>query len=357
MKTISCSAAYGSGGLGLHFKELVEDARARGELASYYTTCPRVNDAAGIVVTEPVARSLIRWTPIRFSSSWSSFIGFDLFDRAVARTIEPSETCVGFSLQSLHTFRAAVSRGGKRLELVSPTCHVDYVHRRYEEAFRRHPIERSWLNERQRVKALREYKEADVIVVASDYVRDSFLDAGIPEDKLARFDLSAPSRFVPARQSRPEDGIFRIVYVGSLSVAKGVPVLLDAFACFEPRNAQLTLVGGWGTRPMRRYLEQCCGRDSRIRITPGDPLPHLQRADVYIHPSYQDGLGYAPLEALACRVPVIVTEDTGANEFVVEGVNGVVIPTGNADAICEAMTEVYRRERQNSLQPSSTEWL
>jgi glycosyltransferase involved in cell wall biosynthesis len=357
LKTISCSAAYGGGGLGLHFKELVEDARARGELASYYTTCPQVNDAAGIVVTEPVARSLIRWTPIRFSSSWSSFIGFDLFDRALARAIEPSETCVGFSLQSLHTFRAAATRGGKRFELVSPTCHVDYVHRQYEEAFGRHPIERSWLNERARRKARREYEAADAIIVASDYVRDSFLDAGIPEEKLVRFDLSAPSRFVPPPQGRPVDGIFRIVYVGSLSVAKGVPVLLDAFSCFEPRDAQLTLVGGWGTRAMRRHVEQRCGRDSRIRIAAGDPLPHLQQANVYIHPSYQDGLGYAPLEALACRVPVILTEDTGAKEFVVDGVNGVVVPTGSADAISGAITEVYRREPQNNMQLSSSEWL
>ena len=357
MKTISCSAAYGSGGLGLHFKELVEDARARGELASYYTTCPQVNDAAGIVVTEPVARSLIRWTPIRVSSSWSSFIGFDFFDRALARTIKPSETCVGFSLQSLHTFRAAVRRGAIRLELISPTCHVDYVQRKYEEAFRRHPIERSWLNERQRWKARREYEAADAIIVASDYVRDSFLDAGIPEEKLARFDLSAPLRFVPPPQGLSGDGVFRIVYVGSLSVAKGVPVLLDAFSCFEPRNAQLTLVGGWGTRAMRRYLAERCDRDSRIRIAQGDPLPYLQRADVYIHPSYQDGLGYAPLEALACRVPVIVTEDTGAKEFVVDGVNGVVIPTGSADAISEAITGVYRREPQNNTQLSSREWL
>lgn len=350
MKTISCGAAYGSGGLGRHLEELVEDARAQGSLGRYYTTGPQANDAAGIAVSEPVTRRLIRWTPVRFSPGWSAFLGFDLFDRAVARTIEPGDTHVGFSLQSLHTFRSAVARRLTRLELVSPTCHVDYVRRRYEEAFRRNPIERSWLNEQQRQKALREYEAADAIVIASDYVRDSFLEAGFPEEKLSRFDLSAPPRFAPPPHSRPADGIFRIVYVGSLSVAKGIPVLLDAFARFEPRDAELTLVGGCGTHGMRRFLAERCRRDPRIRVAPGDPLPHLQRADVYVHPSYQDGSPYAPLEALACHVPVIVTEDTGTKDVVVNGVNGLVIPTGRADALSEAITKFYLREFRDDTQ-------
>jgi glycosyltransferase involved in cell wall biosynthesis len=80
---------------------------------------------------------------------------------------------------------------------------------------------------------------------------------------------------------------------------------------------------------MRRYLDEWLLRDPRIRIAPGDPLPSLELADVCVHPSYTDGCGYAPLEAMACGVPVIVTEDTGMKEHVCEGVNGFVIPTGD----------------------------
>ena len=340
MKTFACRAAHGSGGLGRHLAELVENARASGELAGYYTSGPRAADPAGRLVREPLAPLLARWTPIRFSPGRSADLGFDLFDRAVARTIEPGDVHVGFSLQSLRTFRAARARGCRELHLVSPTCHVDYVRQRYEEAYRRHPIERPWLNEAQCRRAKREYELADVIVVASDYVRDSFLAAGFPAEKLSRFDVSASPRFVPAQ--RLDDGVFRVVYVGALSVAKGTPLLVEAFSRLAVPDAELWLVGGYGTRGMRRWLEERCADDPRIHIAPSDPLPHLQRASVYLHPSYQDGSPYAPLEALACGVPVILTEDTGTKELIHDG-NGLVVPTGSQDAIVESLTDAHRR--------------
>jgi glycosyltransferase involved in cell wall biosynthesis len=340
VRTFACRAPYGSGGLGQHLAELVEDARAIGALEGYYTTGPRNDDAAGRSIHEPLAPFLARWTPIRFSPGRSAHLGFELFDRAVARVVEPVDTHVGFSLQSLHTFRAARRRGCKRLHLISPTCHVDYLRRRYEEAYERHPIERSWLDNAQCRKAKQEYELADTIVIASDYVRDSFLEAGYPEEKLSRFDLSAPPRFVPGTQ--PNDGIFRIAYVGALSVAKGIPLLVEAFSRFEMPDAELWLIGSYGTRGMRRWLKIRCAADRRIRIAPGDPLPHLQRANVYVHPSNQDGSPYAPLEALACGLPVILTEDTGTKELIREGLNGWVIPTGTSDAILEALWNAHQ---------------
>lgn len=341
MKTFACHAPYGSGGLGRHLAELVEDARVDGSLAAYYTPLPKDGDDAGRAVRDPIAPLLLRWTPVRFSPGMSTAAVFSLFDRAVARAITPTETHVGFSLQSERTFLAARAGGCSELLLVSPTCHIDYVRERYEEAYRRRPIERSWLNAALRRRAHREYELADAIVVASDYVQRSFLEAGFPAERLRRFDLSPGARFVPG--ASPHDGRFRVVYVGALSVAKGTPLLVEAFARLKAGDAELWLVGGYGTRGMRRWLGARCAEDARIRVALGDPLPHLQRADLYVHPSYQDGSPYAPLEAMACGVPVVVSEDTGTKELVHEGVNGYVIPTGSVEAVFEALSEAYER--------------
>jgi glycosyltransferase involved in cell wall biosynthesis len=343
VKTFSCRAPYGCGGLGQHLATLVEDARATGTLEAYYSGAAKAGDPAGRTVKERLAPAVSAWTPVRFSPGRRTRLSFSLFDRAVAKMIEPAQTHVGFSLQSLRTFRAARERGCTRLELVSPTCHVNHVRRRYQEAYQRYPIERSWLDEAQCRRAIREYELADTIVIASDYVQDSFLAAGFPEEKLRRFDLAAPPRFTPGK--RPEERKFRVVYVGALSVAKGTPLLVEAFSQFRPADAELWLVGGWGTRGMRRWLSRRCAADPRIRIAPGDPLPHLQRAHLYVHPSYQDGSPYAPLEALACGVPVVVTEDTGTKELIRDGVNGRVVPTGSSKAILETLCEAYEALR------------
>ena len=100
---------------------------------------------------------------------------------------------------------------------------------------------------------------------------------------------------------------------------------------------------------MRAYLRDCLSSDRRIRITLGDPLEELRNADVLVHPSYSDGFGYAPMEAIACGIPVIVTEDTGMKELIVDGVNGWVVPTGDSSALLERLETLRQVPGARSL--------
>ena len=211
---------------------------------------------------------------------------------------------------------------------MSPTAHLSAVQRLHERANRAYPLEHDWLHPALLAKGLREYELADRVHVVSEYVRQSFLKAGFREDRLVRVQLSANPRFRPPA-GRRSDGVFRLVYTGALSATKGVPLLLDAFARADLGAATLTLVGQTGSRGVRQFVEGRLATDPRIRVRPGDPLPHLQEADVYVHPSYQDGFSYGVTEALAVGVPVVATQDTGAKELVRPSVNGWVVPTGD----------------------------
>ncbi len=203
-----------------------------------------------------------------------------------------------------------------------------------------YPLERNPLHPAQVRRFLDEYESADLIWVTSEYSRQTFIEAGVPAAKLRRRYLKLPSRFTPPPQ-RPDDGIFRVVSTGFLSPAKGIPLLLEAFHRLTG-PAELTLVGHAWTKSMQRFMGEWQRREPRLRIAPGDPLPHLQRADAYVHPSFQEGFGYAPMEALACDVPVIVTEDTGMKEHVHEGENGYVVSTGNWESILERLRSIQR---------------
>jgi glycosyltransferase involved in cell wall biosynthesis len=335
MNTITCNAPYGSGGLGRHLAEVVDDARARGILDRYYTTAAQPSDAQGRTVPLPMLSPIFKYTPVRFSPGWQNYLGGELFDRAVTAQLEPGQTFIGFNGQALHSFRRAQHLKYQRLELVSANSHTNNVMRQHQKALHKYPFEQSWLNRTQQKKTLKEYESADLIYVASEYTRQSFLQEGISAQKLHRFVFKASPRFQPAT-NRLNDDVFRVVYTGSLTVMKGIPILIEAFSRLAGQ-AELILVGGSGTRGMHLYLQEWLHRDSRIRVVPGDPLPHLQQADVYVHPSFEDGFAYAPMEALACKVPVIVTHDTGMKEYVQEGVNGYVVPTGDWEAILERL--------------------
>jgi glycosyltransferase involved in cell wall biosynthesis len=143
---------------------------------------------------------------------------------------------------------------------------------------------------------------------------------------------------------RGASGRFEIVYVGSLSVAKGVPLLIDAVRGLPDADLRLVLVGGWKSRGMRRFIERASAEDRRISCGPGDPLPHFRSASLCVHPAYEDGFAYAPAEALACGAPVIVSEDTGMKDMIDPGRNGLILPTGDLSALTEAIDAAYRGE-------------
>jgi glycosyltransferase involved in cell wall biosynthesis len=176
----------------------------------------------------------------------------------------------------------------------------------------------------------------------SRYTRESFLEQGFEESRLLEFPLTPDPRFRP--QGEGGSPLFEVVYIGSLSVHKGVPLLVDAVRRLPYSDLRLRLIGGWGTPGMRKFIERARAEDPRILVTPGDPLPHLRTARLCVHPAYEDGFAYAPTEALAAGVPVLVSEDTGMKDLIDPGRDGLVLPTGDLDALSEAIEAAYRGE-------------
>lgn len=349
MLTASCYAPYGIAGLGQMLAQVVEEARAQGIPCHYFAAGRAVDDPACQAVEIPWADWAIRCTPVRFSPSWRVYLGCVAFDRAVARQLAVGTVFHGFDGMSLCSFRRCRQLKYERLELEAAMSHASNLRRQLNRAYRDFPVEAPDLNRPLLRRKLAEYAMVDVIWVSSEYSRQSFLWEGVPASKLQKRALRVANRFSPPAQ-RPDDDVFRVVYIGSLNLRKGIPVLLEAFHRL-PGRAELILVGGSGTRGMRRYLDENLRRDSRVRIAPGDPLPHLHQANVCVHPTYEDGFGYAPMEALACGVPVIVTEDTGMKEHVREGVNGYVVPTGSWQAILERLEHLRRHPLLNCAPP------
>jgi glycosyltransferase involved in cell wall biosynthesis len=352
VEILSCNAPYNEGGLGKVLAQLVETARAGAELGCYYASRKKSNDPHGQEISLKRFRWLFQAPPLRYSLSWRDFLSADLFDRAVSQRLNPAETFHGFSGRAQHSFVRARQLKYKYIVLESPTSHIDHVVRQHRKATQAFPIEESWLNAAQCKKSLREYKTADLIYVLSEYSRHTYLEAGVAESKLRRRFLTIEPRFAPPVRNLQSGG-FTIVCIGRLQVTKGVPVLLEAFERIQDKDAELILVGGYGTDSMEKYLRKRLAADPRVKIRPGDPLPYLHHADVLVHPSFEDGLGFAPLEALACGVPVIVTEDTGMKEYVVNGQNGYILPTGDINALIEQLRDIRLRPLKGTFEPFS----
>lgn len=343
---VSCPAPFGAGGLGRHLKELADAVDRRGEPARCLCGVARghMEPSASPLHEElhvtGLTTSLARLT--RFSPAWSNLRRSVAFDGYAAKRLPAGEHLIAFNGQALKQFGAARRADYESISLLSANSHLRRVARQHAKAHRQYPLERSWATRLVR-RNLKEYAQADRIYVASRYTWESFVDEGYPEERLSLFPFVPDPRYALAAEA-PTADTFDVVFIGRLSADKGVPLLVDAVRRLAHEDLRLILVGGWNSGGMRRFLGDAAARDPRISIGPGDPLPHLSRASLCAHPSYEDGFAYAPAEALACGVPVLVSEDTGMKDLLDVGVNGMVLPTGDLSVLSETIDAAYRRE-------------
>jgi glycosyltransferase involved in cell wall biosynthesis len=132
----------------------------------------------------------------------------------------------------------------------------------------------------------------------------------------------------------------RYLFVGRLIERKGIDVLLEAFRHVD--GGELWIVGDG---PLRGMVESAATGDPRIRLLghrDGAGLASAYReAHLLIVPSLYEAWGLVVHEGLAHGLPVIVTDQVGAGDDLIEsGTNGYVVPAGSAQALAEAMRAV-----------------
>ncbi|MBS1808840.1 MAG: glycosyltransferase family 4 protein [Acidobacteria bacterium] len=134
---------------------------------------------------------------------------------------------------------------------------------------------------------------------------------------------------------------YRIVAVGRLEHVKGFDLLLKSFALVQQifPTASLTI---WGEGSQRRALEAL--RDelslSAHVSFPGvtkDVVQALTEADLFVQTSRWEGFGNALCEAMSVGLPVISTCCSGPQEIIRDGVDGVLVPVENVDALADAI--------------------
>ncbi|MFA5173568.1 MAG: glycosyltransferase family 4 protein [Candidatus Pacearchaeota archaeon] len=148
-------------------------------------------------------------------------------------------------------------------------------------------------------------------------------------------ELSNIPKYTPKKQ------IKNIIFVGRLIYAKGVQDLINAFAQLENKDLKLTIVGDG---PYKKDLEELTKKlnlNNRIIFTgeknKKEVLDLLSKSDLFINPSYSEGLPTSVLEAGAVGLPVIATDVGGTNEVIINNITGILINQKDPKEIKEAI--------------------
>jgi glycosyltransferase involved in cell wall biosynthesis len=131
--------------------------------------------------------------------------------------------------------------------------------------------------------------------------------------------------------------------MGILSIQKGVNYLLRAWNKLGLANAELVLVGQFD-RYDRSVISNLINNTKNVRLVPGtdEPESFFKSADLFVLPSIQDGFGMVVLEAMACGVPVVVSQNVGAKDCVRHSTHDFIISPSNVDDLVEAMQFFYK---------------
>ena len=184
-------------------------------------------------------------------------------------------------------------------------------------------------------RAEREIKATQKFLVPSAFVAKSLEFSGVKPEQLILcpygVDVSQFSMKEFEKTQTVRTSPIRFIYVGGVKELKGISYLFDAFMEIPADLATLTVVGNYSptdedTKP---YL-------NRIRFTGNilhsEVANELEKADVFVFASLGEGLSLSTLEAAACGLPLIVTENSGVNDGMSER-EGFVIPIQSKEAI------------------------
>lgn len=159
-------------------------------------------------------------------------------------------------------------------------------------------------------------------------------------------------QFVPAI-AQPLLPVF--VMVGRLVADKGVREYLHAARIVKQQHpeARFLLVGQIDQNPTSLRTDELAAYvDERIVEWPGavrDVRPWLEQANVFVLPSYREGVPRSTLEAMACGLAVITTDAPGCRETVENGRNGILVPVRDVDRLADAMLRLVRDPEQRSM--------
>lgn len=155
-------------------------------------------------------------------------------------------------------------------------------------------------------RSIKGYNLADYIAIASDHVKQSFIEEGIPESKLFQNPYGVDLKMF--QPTKLENNFYDIIFVGGWSYRKGCDLLIEV--CRE-KKYKLLHVGPIVDIPF----------PSDENFTHIDPvnqkelINYYRKAKIFVLPSREEGLAMVQPQALICGLPIVCSKDTGGRDL------------------------------------------
>lgn len=333
---ISCSGKF-------HAFALAEQMQRHGMLEKLFTSYSSIkNPFASYLVSrkdkENIKKNKIKTLlPVAFGLKIfnNSFFWNNIFDWWVAQKLKSynADVFIGWSGMSLRSLRVAKKKG-MLVILERGSSHISFQRKILAQEYAKFGVPFKW-NPLVEKKELIEYEECDYISIPSSFVSNTFKDFGINRQKLLQNPYGTSSHFKRLKKNKT-DNKFRILYLGSLMIRKGLPYLFEALENLSiDKDKYEVLFVGRIMEDMKKLVVKhkqsnwyFLGHRNHYELS-----EIISSCDVAVHPSLEEGLSMVIPQIMACGVPVISTTNTGGMDIIIDEKTGYIVPIRDSNAI------------------------
>jgi glycosyltransferase involved in cell wall biosynthesis len=187
-----------------------------------------------------------------------------------------------------------------------------------------------------------ELSSADYVLVPSEFVKKSLLDNGFKEEQIITVPFGVDlKKFTPKKEKK--DNKFRVIFVGSVQLRKGIQYILKAWDELKLKNAELIVVGrAWPDA--QKIVEKYKNNPSINFVGFAEPQEYYKQSDIFVSPSIEEGSALVSYEAMASGLPIVATYNTGS--VARDKKDGFIIPIRDVEALKEKIRYFYNNPKK-----------
>ena len=266
-------------------------------------------------------------------------------DNASSKYIKNADVFMFYNGSGLNTCKKIQKAGGIGI-VEAVNSHVQFQEDILKREFEKLNLPWEPFHQKEKARRIEEYHQADYILLPSEFAKRSFMEFGFPESKLIKVPYGFNTNSVLNKGiGSPVDPIIRkenftVLYVGSISVRKGLRYLIEGFKKLKHPNKKLILVGPVYTPDGLSGVSITSDIVFKGVLKGADLNEVYQSANVFCLPSIEEGFGLVLGEALSFGVPLISTSHTGAFEIMEDGIEGFIIPPQDSESFRDRLQQL-----------------